>query len=50
MKGPVIMKNQGRGTAGSIQIGVCINPTAKNMPHEEEYDSNNYESIDKTAV
>ena len=28
---------------------VCDNPTAKNIPHEEEYDNNNYESIDETA-
>ena len=26
------------------------NPTAKNMPHEEAYNDNNYESIDETAV
>ena len=32
------------------KLRVCKNPTAKNMPHEEEYDDNNYESIDKTAV
>ena len=32
------------------KLRVCRNPTAKNMPHEEEYDDNNYESIDETAV
>ena len=32
------------------KLRVCDNPTSKNMPHEEEYDNNNYESIDKTAV
>ena len=32
------------------KLRVCKNPTAKNMPHEEEYNHNNYESIDKTAV
>ena len=32
------------------KLRVCKNPTAKNIPHEEEYDDNNYESIDKTAV
>ena len=32
------------------KLKVCKNPTAKNIPHEEEYDHNNYESIDKTAV
>ena len=29
---------------------ICNNPASKNMPHEEEYDDNNYESIDATAV
>ena len=29
---------------------VCENPTAKNMHHEEEYNVNNYELIDETAV
>ena len=32
------------------KLRVCENPAAKNMPHEEEYDDNNYESIDETAV
>ena len=32
------------------KLRVCKNPTAKNMPHKEEYDDNNYESIDETAV
>ena len=32
------------------KLTVCDNPTSKNMPHEEEYDNNNYESIDETAV
>ena len=32
------------------KLRVCKNPTAKNMPHEEEYDDNNYESIDETTV
>ena len=32
------------------KLRVCKNPTSKNMPHEEEYDDNNYESIDETAV
>ena len=32
------------------KLKVCNNPASKNMPHEEEYDDNNYESIDKTAV
>ena len=32
------------------KLKVCGNPIAQNMPHEEEYDNNNYESIDETAV
>ena len=32
------------------KLRVCNNPTSKNMPHEEEYNNNNYESIDETAV
>ena len=32
------------------KLRVCKNPTAKNMPHKEEYDDNNYESIDETAM
>ena len=31
------------------KLKICNNPTSKNMPHKEEYDDNNYESIDKTA-
>ena len=31
-------------------LNICDNPTSKNMPHEEEYNDNNYESIDETAV
>ena len=32
------------------KLRVCDNPTSRNMPHEEEYDDDNYESIDETAV
>ena len=32
------------------KLKVCKDPTSKNMPHEEEFDDDNYESIDKTAV
>ena len=28
-------------------LRVCENPMAKTMPHEEEYDDNNYKSIDE---
>ena len=32
------------------KLKICNNPTSKNMPYEEEYDDDNYESIDETAV
>ena len=32
------------------KLKICNNPASKNMPHEEEYDDNNYESIDETAI
>ena len=32
------------------KLKVLNNPASKNMPHEEQYDDNNYESIDETAV
>ena len=32
------------------KLRVCENPASKNMSHKEEYDDNNYESIDETAV
>ena len=32
------------------KMKICNNPTSKNMPHKEEYDDNNYKSIDETAV
>ena len=32
------------------KLNIYDNPTAKNMPNEEEYDDNNYESIDETTV
>ena len=32
------------------KLKICDNPASKNMPHEEEYDDDNYESIDEMAV
>ena len=32
------------------KLKICNNSAAKNMPHKEEYNDNNYESIDETAV
>ena len=29
---------------------IADNPAAQNMPHEEDYSNNNYESIDETAI
>ena len=32
------------------KLKLCNNCTSKKMPHKEEYDDDNYESIDETAV
>ena len=32
------------------KLKICNNPASKNLPHEEEYDDDNYKSIDETAV
>ena len=32
------------------KLRICDNPAAQNMPHEEDFGDNNYESIDETAV
>ena len=32
------------------KLKICNNPASKNMPHKEEYDNDNYESIDEMAV
>ena len=32
------------------KLKVSKDPASKNMPHEEEFDDDNYESIDETAV
>ena len=32
------------------KLKIADNPAAQNMPHEEDYSNNNYESIDETAV
>ena len=32
------------------KLRVSEDPTSKNMPHEEEFNEDNYESIDETAV
>ena len=32
------------------KLKVCKDPMSKNMPHEEEFDDNNYKSIDETTV
>ena len=32
------------------KLKIADNPAAQNMPHEEDYSDNNYESIDKTEV
>ena len=32
------------------KLKLCDNPAAQNMPHEEAYSNNNYESMDETAI
>ena len=32
------------------KLWICDNPAAQNMPHEEDFYDNNYESIDETTV
>ena len=32
------------------KLRICNSPAAQNMPHEENFDDNNYESIDETAI
>ena len=32
------------------KLKICYNPASKNMPHKEEYDDDNYESIDENTV
>ena len=32
------------------KLKVCEDPVSKNMPHEEEFDDDNYESIYETTV
>ena len=32
------------------KLRLCDNPAAQNMPHEEDFDDNNYKSIDKTSL
>ena len=45
------MKNRGKGNPRfNINLKLADNPAAQNMPHEEDYSNNNYESIDETVV
>ena len=39
-----------RHPKGQYILKICNNPASKNMPHKEEYDDDNYESIDETRV
>ena len=32
------------------KLKLCDNPAAQNMPHKDEFDDNNYESIDETTI
>ena len=47
------MKNQGKGNVRVLyKHKVNKDPTSKNIPHEEEFDDDNYKSIEEkeTAV
>ena len=45
------MKNERKDTPKSSTNYRCAKtPAAQNMPHEEEHDDNNYESIEETAI
>ena len=39
-----------RHPKGQYKLKIADNPAAQNMPHEEAYSNNNYESIDETAI
>ena len=32
------------------KLKVCNDPTLRNMPHEEEFDGDNYKTIEETAI
>ena len=45
------MKNQRKETPRVMyKLKVCDDLTSKNMPHEEEFNDDNYKSIEETAV
>ena len=39
-----------RQPKAQYKLKIADNPAAQNMPHEEAYSDNNYESIDETAI
>ena len=39
-----------RHPKAQYKLRVCNNPAAQNMLHEEDFDDNNYKSIDETAI
>ena len=51
MRTVIHMKNQRKENPRVMyKLKVCNDPTSKNMSHEEEFDDDNYESIEETAV
>ena len=44
------MKNHEKMPQSTVQVKNVCNPAAQNMPHEEDFDNNNYELIDETAI
>ena len=49
-EGDVYEEPRERHPKVQYKLKVCKDPTSKNMPHEEEFDDDNYESIDETTV
>ena len=43
-------KPRERHPKAQYKLKIYDKPTSKNMPQEEEYDNDNYESIDETTV
>ena len=49
-EGDIYKKLRERHPKLLYKLKVCEDPMCKNMPHEEEFNDDNYESIDKTTV
>ena len=49
-EGNIYEELRGRHPKVLYKLKVCKDPASKNMPYKEEFDDNNYESIDETTV